>query len=94
MVYTAEKALKDNGDKVPADIKADVEAKIAEVKTATAGTDIDAIKKASEALSSAMQKIGEAMAKEASTHEGEQPPTPPEGSGETGEAPEGKVHDV
>ena len=94
MVYTAEKALKDNAEKVPADIKTDVEAKIAEVKTATAGTDIEVTKKASEALSSAMQKIGEAMAKEASTHEGEQPPTPPEGSGETGEAPEGKVHDV
>ncbi len=95
LVYTAEKALKDNGDKVPADIKADVEAKIAEVKTAKEGSDVEVTKKATEELSTAMQKIGEAMAKEASTHEAP-PQTSPEGGRETGTdtPPEGKVHDV
>ncbi len=63
MIYTAEKSLKDAGDKVQPDIKADVEAKIAELKTAKEGTDVDALKKASEALSGSMQKIGEAMMK-------------------------------
>ncbi|HUD04194.1 MAG TPA: molecular chaperone DnaK [Candidatus Paceibacterota bacterium] len=62
-VYIAEKAIKDAGDKVPADVKTDVEAKIADVKKAKDGTDIAAIKKATEDLSLAMQKIGEAMAK-------------------------------
>jgi len=62
-VYIAEKALKDAGDKVPADVKTDVEAKIAELKKTKDGTDIAAIKKATEDLSLAMQKIGEAMAK-------------------------------
>ncbi len=63
MVYTAEKALKDNKDKVPADIAKSVEDKIAAVKTAKAGTDVDAIKAASEALSAELSKIGEAMSK-------------------------------
>lgn len=61
MIYTAEKALKDNGDKVSADIKSGVEAKIAELKTVKDGSDIDAMKKATEALSTEMSKIGEAM---------------------------------
>jgi molecular chaperone DnaK len=63
MIYTAEKSLKDGGDKVPADVKSDVEAKIADLKTAKDGSDIEALKKASEALSASMQKIGEAMMK-------------------------------
>jgi molecular chaperone DnaK len=68
MVYTAEKALKDNGDKVSADIKSGVEAKIAELKTAKDGSDIDAMKKATEALSTEMSKIGEAMSNPANAH--------------------------
>jgi molecular chaperone DnaK len=73
MVYTAEKALKDNGDKVSAEIKEGVEAKIAELKTAKDGADIEAMKKATEALSTEMSKIGEAMSKAA----------PEAGAGET-----------
>jgi len=63
MVYTAEKAIKDNGSKIPAEIVKGVEDKIADVKKAKEGTDITAIKTATEALSTEMQKIGEAMAK-------------------------------
>lgn len=63
MAYTAEKALKDAGDKVPADIKTEVEGKIADLKKAREGEDETAIKSASEALSASMSKIGEAMAK-------------------------------
>jgi molecular chaperone DnaK len=62
-IYTAEKALKDAGDKAPADIKANVEAKIAEVKKVKDGTDVAAIKTAVEALSTELQKVGEAMQK-------------------------------
>lgn len=62
-IYIAEKSLKDGGDKVPADIKTDVEAKIADLKKAKEGTDVEAIKKATDFLSVAMQKIGEAMMK-------------------------------
>ncbi len=66
-VFTAEKSLKDAGEKVPAEVKTSVEAKIAELKTAKDGTDIEAIKKATEALSNEMMKIGEAMQKAGET---------------------------
>ena len=62
MVYTAEKALKDHAEKVPAEIKSDVEAKIVSVNEAKTKDDITAIQTAASALSDAMQKIGEAMA--------------------------------
>lgn len=68
-IFTAEKALKDAGDKVPADVKTAVEAKVADLKTAKEGSDIDAIKHATEALSQEMMKIGEAMQKAGATPE-------------------------
>lgn len=63
MVYTAEKALKDAGDAVPADVATEVNEKVAALKTAREGEDLDAIKSASEALSGSLSKIGEAMQK-------------------------------
>jgi molecular chaperone DnaK len=63
IMFSAEKSLKEYGDKVDATLKANVESKIAALKTAKEGTDIDAIKKAVEELSSEMSKIGEAMQK-------------------------------
>ena len=63
LVHTAEKALKDNGDKVSAEIKSGVEAKIAELKKARESADITELKKATDSLSSELSKIGEAMAK-------------------------------
>lgn len=63
-IYTAEKSLRDAGDKVPAPIKAAVEAKITTLKSIKDGNDSSAIKKATEELSLEMQKIGEAMAKQ------------------------------
>jgi molecular chaperone DnaK len=78
LVYAAEKAIKEYGDKVTEDIKKGVQVKIDALKTARAGTAPAAIKTASEELSSEMSKIGEAMSKT------QQPPkdeTPPEASG-------------
>ena len=63
-VYQSEKMLKDLGDKVPADVKTEVEGKIAELKTAMGGRDLDDIKKKTEALAQSLQKIGEKMYKE------------------------------
>ncbi len=63
MIYTAEKSVKDAGDKITSDIKSDVEAKVADLKKVKDGNDVEAIKKATEALSASMQKIGEAMMK-------------------------------
>ncbi|MDP3778873.1 MAG: molecular chaperone DnaK [bacterium] len=64
MIYTAEKAVKDAGDKVPADLKSDIDAKVSALKQVKDGTDKDAIRSASEALSTSMQKIGEIMYKQ------------------------------
>lgn len=99
MVYTAEKALKDAEGKVSAEVKADVEAKIAEVKKVKDGTDTEATKKATEALSTSMQKIGEEMQKHAQANPGPQPEAggaeaPKDGAGGSGPATEGKIHDV
>jgi molecular chaperone DnaK len=61
LIYTAEKALKDGGDKVPAEVKAEVETKIAKVREVKDKDDSQAIKAATDELSIALQKIGEAV---------------------------------
>jgi len=62
--YAAEKALRDFGEKVPADTRSEVEAKVAEVKKAAEGEDVAAIKSATEALGQVIQKIGAAVYQE------------------------------
>lgn len=62
-VYQTEKMLKDQGDKVPADIKTEVEGKLAEVKKVKDSDDVAAIKAALDALQQSVIKIGEAMYK-------------------------------
>jgi molecular chaperone DnaK len=59
LVYQTEKALKDLGDKVPAETKADVEAAIASAKTALEGEDVDALTAASDKLREVGMKLGE-----------------------------------
>jgi molecular chaperone DnaK len=61
LAYQAEKALKDAGDKLPADLKGDIEAKIAAVRDAIAKNDDAALKTAHDALQADIQKIGEAV---------------------------------
>jgi molecular chaperone DnaK len=58
LAYTAEKTLRDHGDKIPADVKQEVDAKIANVKSALQGKDVNAIRKAMQELSQAIQKVG------------------------------------
>ena len=60
-VYAAEKALREFGDKVPAETRSEVEAKTAEVKNVAQGEDVAAIKSATEALGQVIQKIGAAV---------------------------------
>ncbi len=61
LAYTAEKTLRDHGDKLPADVKADIESKTAAVRTALKGADVAAMKSAMQALSDAVQKAGSAV---------------------------------
>ena len=72
--YTAEKALKDNEAKIPAELKDSVNAKITALRGMKDSTDIEAIKKATEELSAEMSKIGEAMNKAGQTNPGATPP--------------------
>lgn len=81
MIYTAEKAIKDAGDKIPADVKTGVEDKIRNLNEVKGKDDLEAIKKASEELSSEMSKIGEHMQK-AEQPAGEQAQTSGENSSE------------
>jgi molecular chaperone DnaK len=61
LAYTTEKFLAENSDKVPDDIKSEVEASIADLKKALEGTDTDAIKEASEKAAQVSQKMGTAI---------------------------------
>jgi molecular chaperone DnaK len=83
LVYTAEKSLTDAGDKVPADLKSSIESKIADVKKAREGEDMEAIKSATTTLSNELSKIGELMNQAANKAAQEsQTQTPPkEGDG-------------
>ena len=62
--YTAEKSLKDNEAKISEETKKNVNEKIEELKKVKDGVDLSAIKKVTEDLSLAMQKIGEEMTKQ------------------------------
>lgn len=70
LIYTSEKALKDAGDKVSAEDKKQIQEKIDVLKKAKDGGDIAAMKKASEELSAAIQKIGQAMYNQGQTAPG------------------------
>jgi len=92
LAYTAEKTLREQKDKIPADLNQEVENKVAAVRSALQGTDTESIRRASQELSDVMQKVGSAVY-------GQQPPppggeTPPGGEAPPeGEAPPGKGED-
>jgi molecular chaperone DnaK len=67
MAYQAEKALSDAGDKVPADVRSDIEGKVKAVRDAIASGDNDAIKRAHDDLQGSLQKIGESVYASAGT---------------------------
>ncbi|WP_460535598.1 MULTISPECIES: molecular chaperone DnaK [Humibacter] len=61
MVYSIEKLIKDNDDKLPADVKTDVQGDVDALKSALAGDDDDAVKAAHDKLIASQQKLGEAI---------------------------------
>jgi molecular chaperone DnaK len=73
--YGAEKAIKDLGDKLPDEVKTEVEEAVAEVRKVQNSDDVEEIKKATEALTEVVQKIG------ASVYE--EPAAAPEGEAES-----------
>jgi len=61
MAYQAEKTLRDNADKITDEMKADVEAKVADVRSAIEADEADRMRTAIDALSASLSKIGEAV---------------------------------
>jgi len=86
LAYTAEKTLREQKDKIPSDLNQEVESKVAAVRSVLQGSDIEAIRQATQELNNTMQKIGAAIYQQ-------QPPPPPPGAEPPppgGEAPPGK----
>jgi molecular chaperone DnaK len=83
LAYTAEKTLRDYKDKIPDDVNREIESKIASVKSALQGKDVNAIRKAVQELSQAMQKVGASIY--------QQPGQPPPGGEKPGGGEEGTV---
>ena len=65
LVYQTEKMIKDQAENINDDEKSTLEAKIADVKTALEGTDLEAIKDATESLMSASQEFGQRLYEQA-----------------------------
>ena len=61
LVYSAEKALKENADKIPPEIKEEINQRIKDLREIKEPTDAEKLKQAVNDLSSALQKIGQAM---------------------------------
>src|ERR1700716_3314603 len=58
MIHQAEKVMKDNADKIPADIKTEVEGKLEALKTAAKGSDTKALRQQMDEFNESLQKIG------------------------------------
>nr|MBF6601262.1 molecular chaperone DnaK [Dehalococcoidia bacterium] len=61
LAYSAEKTVRENGDKIEAGLKSEVEGKIAAVRSQLQSGDADGIRSAMESLSETMQRIGQAV---------------------------------
>jgi molecular chaperone DnaK len=95
MAYTSEKTLRDNKDKIPEQMNKDIETKIAAVREALKGSDVELIKNTTQELNMAIQKVGEEVYKQ----QQQQPPPPAdnqppsEGKKDDGTV-EGEFHEV
>ena len=96
MAYQAEKTLRDYKDKIPDALNKEIEGKVAAVREALKGADINSIKRATQELNEAMQKVGQQIYQQ---QQGQQPPPgsqPPPGGGkkEDDGTVEGEFHEV
>ena len=91
-IYVAEKTLREQGEKVPANVRSDVESKVSALRTALQGKDVAEIRRRTQELGMAVQQIGAAMYEQAG------PTTPPPGEEEKppegGETVEGEFREV
>lgn len=83
LIYSTEKLLREQGDKVPGHVKSDIESKVSSLRTALQGKNADDIKRKVSDLQYAVQQAGAAMY-------GQAGPTPPPPGGEGGPRPGGE----
>jgi molecular chaperone DnaK len=76
LVYTAEKLLRDNKDKIAADLNSEVEGKIAALRSAIQANDTANMKSATQTLNETLQKVGQAVYQAQSASGGQQQPPP------------------
>jgi len=86
LVYTTEKTLREAGDKVPADVKKEIDEKVEDLKKVKDGDNVDEIKNKTQDLSQVIQKIGAAMYGQG----GQQGPKPEDKGPEEGQYKEQK----
>jgi molecular chaperone DnaK len=89
LVYSVEKNLKDLGDKVPADMKVQVENALEAVKSALKDNDLGRIRQTSSDLEQASYKLSEILYRQASSSSEQQPPSGGESGGENPPPDEG-----
>jgi len=94
LVYATEKSLKDFGDKVSQGERAEIEARINDLKTAIKDKNVDRIKKGTEDLTRASHKLAEEIYKQAGAKQQAQPQAEKEQEGAEGAAEQKKGEDV
>ena len=98
MAYTAEKTLKEQGDKIPTDLKQKAEEKIKSVRDAINANNVNDIKRTMQELSDILQQIGAAVYQQGQQQDpggGTPPPPPPDGNKPTDDGTvEGEFREV
>jgi molecular chaperone DnaK len=82
MIHQAEKVIKDNADKIPDDVKTEVNTKLEALKSAAKGSDTNALRRQMDEFNEALQKIGQHIYQGAGSGAG----TPSEAAGTDGHA--------
>ena len=96
LVYSTEKLIQDNADKIPEELKTDVEGKIAALKLAIAANNVAEMQTGMAALNTAVQQIGQAVYGQTGAGGPEAGPdgTPPSDDGPEGGTVEGEFREV
>jgi molecular chaperone DnaK len=93
LAYATEKSLKDLGDKIPAETRSDLEAKVKAVRDALNGSDVEVVKNATETLMQASHKMAEQAYKATGGAPNEPGAAGPGPAGQAGEQPGGPKKD-
>ncbi|MBI4118736.1 MAG: molecular chaperone DnaK [Parcubacteria group bacterium] len=89
LIYSTEKTLRDLAEKIPADVKKEIEEKLEDLKKVKDSTDVSALKSKTESLSQTIQKIGADLYKQADVNKtSDQPNQPEDKKPDEGEKPQ------